>query len=76
MDTTETLIKRFERRGIDTDKIVYSICVGDIAECIAEVFEEKALSFSDEEIDTLIEKGIKALEWILWSEPVEGALLP
>ena len=71
---TQELIKRITARGINTDEIVYSICIGDIIECIAEVYGEDALNFSDNKLDELIEKGIKATGLIPWSDTIEEGL--
>ena len=71
---TQELIKRITAKGINANEIVYSICIGDIIECIAEVYEEDALNFSDNKLDELIEKGIKATGLIPWSDTIEEGL--
>ena len=71
---TQELIKRITAKGINANEIVYSICIGDIIECIADVYEEDALSFSDNKLDELIEKGIKATGLIPWSDTIEEGL--
>ena len=73
-DVTQRLIERAKRKGMNTDEVVYSICIGDVIECIADVYEEKALSFSDDRFKELIEKGIKAAEYIPWSETIESRI--
>jgi hypothetical protein len=73
-DITQKSIDGAKAKGMNTDEVVYSICTGDIIECITNVYEEKALSLSDDKLNELIEKGIKATEWISWSDTIEGAL--
>jgi hypothetical protein len=76
-DITQKLVKRLKEQGTDTDKVVYSICIGDIAECVAEVLEDASLSLndlSDKKLSALIEKGIRASEWIDWSRPIQRAI--
>jgi len=73
-DITQKLVKRLKEQGTDTDKVVYSICIGDIAECIAEALKDAALSLSEEKLSDLIEKGIRASEWIDWSGPIQYAI--
>ncbi len=75
MDITQKLIQRAKEKGIDTDEVIYSICIGDVIECIAESFEEEALSLSHDRLKELIEKGIKGTEHISWSETITVALL-
>jgi lactate dehydrogenase-like 2-hydroxyacid dehydrogenase len=70
-DITQRLVERARAKGINTDEVVYSICIGDIIECIADVYEEEAFSFSDDKLNEFIEKGIKATEWISWSDTIE-----
>lgn len=71
----ETLMNRLKKYGINKDKIVYSVCIEDIVQVIADVFEDKALSLSDDEIDELIKKGTKGLEnGLLWYETIEIAI--
>ena len=78
MDITQKLVERAKSKGIDTDEVVYSLCVGDIIECIADYYEEDALSFSDDKLNALIDKGIrtfeKASEYIDWRGTIESAL--
>jgi hypothetical protein len=71
---TQERIKHIKARGIDTDEIVYSICIGDIIGCIADVYGEDALSFSDNKLNELIEKGVKATGLIPWSDTIEEGL--
>ncbi len=74
MDITQKLIHKAIEKGIDTDKVVYSICIGDVIESIAEHYEDEALQFSDEKMSELTEKGIKATEYIPWSKTITTAL--
>ncbi len=75
MNITQQLIQKANEKGINTDEVVYSICIGDVIECIAESFEEEALDYSDDKLKELIEKGIKGTEYISWSETITAALL-
>ena len=74
MDSKQKLIERAKAQGINTDEVVYSLCIGDIIECIGDVYDEEALSFSETKLKELIEKGIKATEHISWSETMEIGL--
>ena len=73
-DITQRLIERAKAKGINTDEVVYSICIGDIIECIADVYEKEALLLSDDKLNEFIEKGIKAAEYIPWSNTIESSI--
>jgi hypothetical protein len=75
MDITQNLIERAKSKGINTDKVVYSLCIGDIIECIADAYEEDALSFSESTLNELMKKGIKATEYISWSDTIESYIV-
>ena len=56
------------------DKIVYSLTVGDIAFCIAEVLGEKAMNISVGEIEDLISKGIDAIEYAMVEDTIKWGI--
>ncbi len=74
MDTTQELIKKAKGQGIDPNEVVYSICIGDVIECIAEFYEQESLEFPIERIKELIQKGIKGLGWLIWDGIITTAL--
>ncbi len=74
MDIKEVLIEKAKEQGIDPDEVVYSICIADILECIAEYYEEDCLKFPLDKIKALIEKGVKRLDWLAWNETITLAL--
>lgn len=74
MDTTQILIKGLKDCGTDPDKVVYSLCVGDIVECITEIYGEEALEFTNEILQELIDIGIEGTENIDWWKPIEFSL--
>jgi hypothetical protein len=73
-DLTQKLIKRAQETGLNPDEVVYSVCLGDVLECLAEVYEAEALAFTDSKLNELVEQGIKATEFIPWSETIEARL--
>lgn len=73
MDRTQKLISQAKKAGIDTDQVVYSVCIGDVIECIAENTGEKEISTS--ELKELIEVGIEGTEHIDWDSPIRWTLI-
>lgn len=74
MNIAEVLIKRLKEHCVNTDTVVYSLCVGDIVECVAEVYGEKALEFTGEKLHELINTGVEGTENIDWWKPIEFSL--
>ena len=74
LDITQTLIERLKQQGVKTDEVVYSLCNSDIIECIAEVFAEKALAFTGEELREFLDIGAKSTENIDWWNPIQHLL--
>lgn len=70
------LIKRVQESefNFDTDREVFVITVGDIVECIADVYGKDALKLPMSEIDELIRIGEKSTEWLMWSETITDAI--
>ena len=74
MDVTQKLIERLKHQGVNTGEVIYSVCVEDVVECIAEVFGEKVLNLSDEELKELVDIGVEGTEHIDWLSPIEFKL--
>lgn len=74
MGTTQRLIKRLKDCGVNTDEVIYSLCVGDIVECVAEVYGEEVLNLTDEELKEIVDMGVKSTEHIDWCSPIEYSL--
>jgi len=67
------LIKRVAKLT-DVDREVFVITVGDIVECIADVYGKDALKLSTPEIEKLIRVGERSTEWLMWSEAITDAI--
>lgn len=67
----EALLKKVSE---DKDKQVFVLTIQDIIECIVDTYDEDVLSFSDEELSFIIERGERAAEWIDWSTTISCGL--
>ena len=75
---TWSLIKKAKEWGIDTDKVVYSVCIGDIIEIIAEssvVLDLIPGAITKEKLEELIDIGAKGSENIDWYTAIETAII-
>jgi len=70
MDVTQKLIERLKHQGVNTGEVIYSVCVEDVVECIAEVFGEKASNMPAEELKELVDVGVEGTEHIDWWNPI------
>ena len=78
MDNTQRLIKKAKEMGINTDEIVYSVCIGDVIDAIAETLVDDLeidIEYVEEHLEELVETGIRGCENIDWSTPIENWLL-
>lgn len=75
VDITHILVERLKLQGVKTEEVIYSLCNIDIIECIAEVFAEKALDFSGEELRELLDIGVGSTENIDWWNPIQHLLI-
>ncbi len=77
MDSTQRLIVKAKEMGIDTDEVVYSVCIGDVIDTIAETLVDNFgidIEYVAAHLKEIVEIGIRGCEYIDWSRPIEDYL--
>ena len=78
MDSTQKLIKKAKEMGINTDEVIYSVCIGDVIEVIAKTLVDNMgvdEEYVAEYLIELIEVGVSGCKNIDWSFPTETYLI-
>jgi hypothetical protein len=70
----EKLLDQLKEHGINPDEIIYTLTVGDVLTCIAEVYEDEIGNMSVDELKGLIKKGTEATENIPWFDVISDGV--
>lgn len=78
MDSTQRLIVKAKEMGIDTDEVLFSVCVGDVIGIIAEKLIDTykiEQEYVEANLKKLIEIGFRGCKNIEWVFPIEEYLI-
>ena len=70
----EELVDKLKEQGVNPDEIIYTLTVGDVLTCIAEVHEDETGSMSVDELKGLIKRGTEAAENIPWFDVISDGV--
>ncbi len=69
------IVERIIKAGIDPEKVIYFVNIGDIAACIADYYEEEALRFDIKKLKELLSAGEKAIDCTEWKCIIEDGFM-
>jgi hypothetical protein len=70
----EELVDKLKEHGINPDVVIYTLTVGDVLTCIAEVYEDEIDGMSVDELKALIKQGTEAAENIPWFDVISDGV--